>query len=112
MSPPPSEAGRPLGIVWTTRALEDLRAIGDFIAADNPEAAERWVGTLVTAAESAALLPFAGRVVPELRRNDVRELIRGSYRIVYRVREPTLEILTVFEGHRRLPPDALADDEG
>jgi len=42
-------------------------------------------------------------VVPELRREDVREVIEGNYRIVYRVTKASVEVLTVFEGHHLLP---------
>jgi toxin ParE1/3/4 len=101
---------RALRITWTDRALRDLRDIGDFIAHDKPEAAERWVGTLVEAVESVAALPHSGRVVAELGREDIREVVRRSYRIVYRVHGRTLEVLTIFEGHRLLPRKVLPDD--
>ncbi|WP_224240635.1 type II toxin-antitoxin system RelE/ParE family toxin [Hyalangium gracile] len=101
---------RPLEVRWTERALKDLRAIGDYIARDSPEAAERWVATLLAAAEAAAATPMAGRRVPELRRDDVREVFRKSYRIVYRLREHTLEVLTVFEGHRLFRRDTVPEE--
>jgi mRNA-degrading endonuclease RelE of RelBE toxin-antitoxin system len=41
-------------------------------------------------------------MVPELGRNDVREVIIRGYRIVYRVGDETVEVLTVFESHRLL----------
>jgi toxin ParE1/3/4 len=44
-----------------------------------------------------------GRTVPELPESKLRELVEGNYRIVYRVRRKTVEILTVFESHRQLP---------
>jgi plasmid stabilization system protein ParE len=88
-----------------------LRSIGDYIAKDSPAAAERWVGTLITAAEAAAATPLAGRVVPELRRDDVREVLRKSYRIVYRIRGLTLEVLSVFEGHRLFPRTIVPEDD-
>jgi plasmid stabilization system protein ParE len=91
--------------VWTDRAVSDLEAIGDFIAADDPTAAERWIGVLITAAARVAETPMAGRCVPELGRNDVREILKRAYRIVYRVREKRIEILTIFEGHRKFPED-------
>ncbi|MBZ4417802.1 type II toxin-antitoxin system RelE/ParE family toxin [Myxococcus sp. RHSTA-1-4] len=103
-------SGRALRVVWTERALRDLRDIGDFIARDDPRAAGLWVGTLVQAAESVAALPRSGRVVAELGRDDIREVLRRSYRIVYRVRSRTLEVLTVFEGHRLLPRRAIPDE--
>jgi len=93
-------------IEWTERALSDLRAIDDYIAADDPVAAARWVARLIAKAEDAAELPLAGRVVPEKARADIREVFLRTYRIVYRVREGGILVLTVFEGHRLLPRGA------
>lgn len=99
------QGGRSLRVVWTARALSDLEAIGDFIAMDNPTAAKRWVGELMATAEHAASTPLAGRRVPELAREDVREIIKRTYRVVYRVKADRIEVLTVFEGHRLFPRD-------
>ena len=98
-------------VVWTDRALSDLEAIGDYIARDNEGAAARWVMRLTAAAEKAAMFPKAGRRVPELWRDDVREVFLRTYRIVYRVTEDRFEILTVFEGRRRFLKD-LGPSEG
>ena len=98
-------------IVWTERALQDLRTIGDYIARDNPVAAARWVETLTRAVERAARAPLAGRRLPEKGRNDVREVLQRTYRIVYRVREDQIDVLTIFEGHRVLPGDAIPDQD-
>ena len=110
------EPRRPLDIQWSDRAKDDLAATGDYIAADNPAAAMRWVERLVADVGRAAEMPLAGRVVPEYAdRGDIREVLRRTYRIVYRVREEAIEVLTIFEGHRLFPegvvPDA-PDDEG
>jgi hypothetical protein len=48
-------------------------------------------------------------VVPELQRNDVREVFLRTYRIVYRIRKGTIDVLTVFEGHRLFEADKLTD---
>lgn len=90
---------------WTLRAKEDLLRIARFIAADNPAAAVRWIATLRKRARSAADLPRAGRRVPELRRDDIREVIVRNYRIVYRAADTGILVLVVFEGHRQLPRD-------
>lgn len=92
-------------IHWTDRALSDLEAIGEYIARDSPAAAARWVTRLMTVAENVALAPRTDRRVPELARADVRETFLRTYRIVYRLRQDRMEILTVFEGHRRFPTD-------
>jgi addiction module RelE/StbE family toxin len=97
-------------IEWTARALADLREIDDYIAADDPAAAERWVAQLIATAKSAAGAPFAGRVVPERASEGVREVFLRTYRIVYRVRESGILVLTVVEGHRRLGPGIEGED--
>ena len=40
----------------------------------------------------------------------MRELLLGSYRIVYRVAKGGVEVLTVFEGHRLLPRGAVSEE--
>jgi plasmid stabilization system protein ParE len=86
--------------------LRDLEAIEQFIAQDDPVAANRWVLKLIATAERAAKLPTAGRIVPEKQRNDIREVRLRTYRIVYAVHERGINVLTVFEGHK-----LLADEE-
>lgn len=94
---------------WTERARTDLLAIGRFIASDSRSAARRWVARLKERARQAAKAPAGGRLVPELERNDIREVTEGNYRIVYRVTPRAIYVLTVFEGHRTLrletPPE-------
>jgi addiction module RelE/StbE family toxin len=87
-------------ISWTWRAQKDLIEIGDFIAKDKPQAAARWVDRLISAVERAATFPTSGRPVPELGREDIREVIVDRYRIVYQVRADAVVVLTVFESHR------------
>lgn len=89
-------------IRWTSRATNDLLAIGDHIASDNPAAARAWVERLRDRAAGIMDAPRAGRVVPELGRDDVREVFQRSYRIVYRIVPEGAIVLTVFEGHRLL----------
>jgi plasmid stabilization system protein ParE len=91
-----------LPLVWTERAANDLDAIADFIATDNAVAAVAWVEALVAAVQPVAQAPRMGRQVPEFAREDLREVIHRTYRIVYRVAPDRIEVLTVFEGHRLL----------
>jgi plasmid stabilization system protein ParE len=85
---------------WTPRAAEDLVAIARYIAEDNPTAARTHAARLKAIAESVAHFPNRGRVMPEVGRPDVRELLEGNYRIVYRVFGDRCDILTLFEGHK------------
>lgn len=95
---------------WTERAANDLLAIGDYIAADKPAAARSWVEKLRQRAVKASRMPRTGRVVPEIGRDDVREVFLRTYRIVYRVVDDGIVVLTVFDGHRLL--GKLDPDEG
>jgi plasmid stabilization system protein ParE len=94
-------------LFWTLRSRRDLLEIRRFIASDHPDAARKWVERLRKRARAAASAPRAGRHVPEIEREDVREVIVGAYRIVYRVLPGSIHVLTVFEGHRRFPNDAV-----
>ena len=87
-------------LFWTETARQDLQAIRRYIAADNPTAAKRWVNGLRERTWNTLYSPLAGHKVPELLRNDIRELIEENYRIVYKIFEDRLFILTVFEGHQ------------
>jgi len=54
--------------------------------------------------------PQAGRVVPEFNKEDVRELIYGIYRIVYKTYDYHLDILTVHHSARLLSDIPLIDN--
>jgi addiction module RelE/StbE family toxin len=93
---------KPLKVEFSPTALFDLEDIADYIAQDNPIAAELWVDKLVETAQKVASHPRSGRAVPEVEDPKIRELIVGVYRVIYRVEEKRLLVLTVIEGHRRL----------
>jgi toxin ParE1/3/4 len=96
-------------LLWTDRARRDLLDIGRFIARDNPRAARAWVERLRERTRKAAETPLAGRVVPERADQEVREVFVRNYRIVYRVFEDAIHVLTVFEGHRQFFQKAISD---
>ena len=76
----------------------------DYIAQDRPNAAVRWLNGLLERVDRLRDLPDQGRHVPEARRQDLRELIYGSYRVIYRRGSDAIEFLAVIHGARRLPP--------
>jgi len=92
---------------WTPQAAGDLDAIAEFIAADSPHYAALFVIRVLETAERLGEFPSSGRVVPEIGDAAVREIILGNYRLVYRLRGETAEILTVYHGARLLDPERL-----
>ena len=94
-------------IRWAHEALLRLFEIEDFISQDSPDRARKFVDQIVEHAECLSDNPLSGRTVPEIFNPDIRELIFRKYRIVYRIKGNTLDILTVFEGHRLLRIDEI-----
>jgi toxin ParE1/3/4 len=91
-------------IRWTERALADLQEIGDHIAADDRQAASVWVARLWSRAADVQDFPFAGRMVPEFGRADIREVLLRHYRIIYRVDGAEIVVLAVFGGGQLVTP--------
>ncbi|HEX9593954.1 MAG TPA: type II toxin-antitoxin system RelE/ParE family toxin [bacterium] len=97
-------------VVWTRQAFARLAEIEDYIALDSATAAVAHTEKLIARAEALAAFPEMGRSVPELQGSGLRELIEGSYRIVYRIHRRRIEVLTVFEGHHLLPVEDLQEE--
>jgi plasmid stabilization system protein ParE len=89
-------------VLWTAPAEAQLLQIEEYIALDDTDAAVRWVGRLRERVSRLANMPRSGRIVPELDRDDVREVIVGAYRLIYRIESRSIVVLSVFEGHQRL----------
>ncbi len=92
-------------IFWTQESLDQLFDIEEYISRDSPERAARFVNQLIEHGELLAENPRLGRKVPEVAQPAIRELLFKKYRIVYRLNEESIEILTVFEGHMLLRID-------
>ena len=89
-------------VSWSRRALQDLEAIADYIAADSPTYAGIVVKKIVHQTRTLARFPRAGRQVPEFDNENVRELVVYSYRIIYRLQDEEAVIAAVIHGKRIL----------
>ena len=97
-------------IIWSPLALERVEDIAWYIAEDNPAAAIHWVDDLFATVERLADFPKSGRMVPEVGSPRIRELISGTYRVVYSVKDQ-VDILTVRRSSQLLRVSELGDDE-
>lgn len=97
-------------IVWSPLALERVEDIARYIAEDKPDAAVGWVGELFSTVERLADFPKSGRMVSEVRSPRIRELIFGTYRVIYSVKDQ-VDILTVRRSSQLLRISELGDDE-
>jgi toxin ParE1/3/4 len=98
-------------INWTNLAIQDLEDIADYISNDSVRYAELTVQRLFEAVDILLTHPKAGRIVPEFNQEELRELIRGNYRIVYRILNKTrIDVLTVHHSARLLSNSPLFGD--
>jgi len=92
-------------IVWSERSLSNLQEIVQYIAEDNPLAAERMGDFIIKKSSLLAQFPELGSIFIKLRRPDIREIAAPPYRIIYQVlpKERIISILTVWHGARQEP---------
>ncbi len=90
-------------INWTFQAKNDLKSIAEFIAKDSAVYAKRQVLKIRGRTEILKEQIRIGRIVPEIDNPDIRELIEGNYRIIYKVvSNNRIDILTVHHSARDL----------
>ena len=88
-------------IVWTRQSAVELKDIFDYIAKDSRRYAENQVKRIKEKTQVLKTQPESGRIVPELEIEQIRELIEGTYRIVYRLIDKNrVEILTIHHSSR------------
>lgn len=71
-------------IVWSPLAIDRATEIAEYISLDNPTAAQGSIDTIFKQVGVLKSSPERGRIVPEISRKDIREIILGNYRIIYR----------------------------
>jgi len=96
-------------IVWTNQALQKLNKFVDYIARDDVETAEKWVLKVIKKTDQLKEQPDSGRIVPEYNEPNLRELIFGNYRVIYRIRkeENTIYIQTVWHVRQNPPKSSV-----
>jgi toxin ParE1/3/4 len=87
-------------VYWTETAIGDLIAIREYIAKDSPQSADSVIDNLIARSEQISTFPLSGRVVPEFRDEKLREVIEGSYRIIYYLESIQVNIIAVRHGSK------------
>jgi plasmid stabilization system protein ParE len=89
--------------VLSSKALDNLQGIWDFIAIENREAADHIIEELFTAFEHLAKWPGSGHTRHDLTQIDVRFWPVRSYLVVYREKPLPLQIVSILHGARDIP---------
>ena len=95
---------------WSPLAIERVIEIGEWIASEQPAAAVRIVEGLFDATKRLETFPLSGRRVPEFDdRTDLREIVFEQFRVVYKVTETHVEILTVRHTLQKMDSAGLGE---
>ncbi len=89
-------------VIWTEPALQELDALAEYVALDNPEAASHLVEEVFDKVERLENFPQSGRVPPELPNSVYREVVVPPCRIFYREDDKRVLILYVMREERQL----------
>ncbi|HLZ19337.1 MAG TPA: type II toxin-antitoxin system RelE/ParE family toxin [Smithellaceae bacterium] len=90
---------------WSETAENDLLSIIEYIARDNPLQARKIFGEIKKRTESLYAFPDRGRMIPELQNQGItlyRELIIGPWRVMYRVSEDSVYVLSVLDSRKNV----------
>lgn len=89
-------------VIWTEPALNDLDAIADYIAIENPVAAAELVRKVFEHVEQLEAHPESGSRPPELKRSRYRQIVEPPCRIFYRYDGETVLVLFVMRSEQLL----------
>ncbi len=81
----------------------DLDEIWEYIAQDNLDAADRWIGRFFEAFDALSRNPGMGHRRDDLTAYPVLFWPVGAYLILYRVQNEIVEIVAVTQGARDIP---------
>ena len=84
-------------IVWTDEAIADLRQLVARIAQDNSTAAVKFGEELIRKSMLLAEHPRLGRMLREMKRDTLRELIVRPYRLIYEIDDASADPLSSFQ---------------
>ena len=93
-------ASRHRTVVWAESAQVALDEVVSYIAHDSRDQAIKVLIRALEAAASLETLADRGRLVPELREPDLREIFVFRYRLMYRVAAEQVRIVAFVHGAR------------
>ncbi len=92
-------------VIWSNIAEKDLIDIVEYISADSPSTALKSFKNVKQKASKLYSFPERGRVVPELRDQGIvqyRELIISPWRVIYRISEKSVYVLSVLDARQNI----------
>ena len=89
-------------VIWTEFALEDLKAIHEYISQDSKAYADKFIEKLINRVDQLENFAKSGRSVPEFNSETIRELVEGNYRIVYKINPDHIGVVRIHHSARQM----------
>lgn len=90
-------------VIWVDSARNELLEIIDYIAIESQISAKKVYQNIKRKADSLSAMPYNGRIIPEFKQFEInlyREVIESPWRIMYRIQDKTVAIITILDGRR------------
>ncbi|WP_244945020.1 type II toxin-antitoxin system RelE/ParE family toxin [Nostoc sphaeroides] len=81
------------------------------MAQTSPQYAARIVDRITKRSEQIANFPLSGRIVSEFETEQIREVLEGSYRIIYYIKPEQVDVLAVIHGSQQITLSSADADE-
>ncbi|CAN5432971.1 type II toxin-antitoxin system RelE/ParE family toxin [soil metagenome] len=92
-------------VIFTDHFLKHVEEFTDYIALVHVPTAIKWARGVFDHCQKLSEQPKSGRIVPEFKRSEIRELIHGNYRLVYELKTNQISMLTIWHTRQMLPDD-------
>lgn len=89
-------------LVWSPLAIDQVKDIANYIALDKVSVAQSWIEEMFDSVKRLEKFPESGRKVPEIDRENIREIVNGNYRVIYKIENNKLLVLTVKSYRQQL----------
>jgi plasmid stabilization system protein ParE len=92
-------------VLWAGSAVQDLESIIAYIGKDSPANARKTLLKIKKTVSELCSFPQRGRFTPELQTQGIllyRELVVAPWRIMYRVSDNTVLVLSVFDSRQNI----------
>ena len=95
-------------VEWLRVADNDLIQIYNYIYEDSVYYSIKTINNIVEKTNNLEHFPYMGRKIPEYNRENERELIYKSYRIMYRIEPNRIFIRRIWHSARKLPQKLIS----
>lgn len=82
-------------VSWTENSLSHLRNIREVLKSDSHQQAQLMMDRLLNESTWLKLNPRIGRIVPEIKNPEIRELLKGTFRIIYLYQDQESKVIVL-----------------